>query len=313
MLDICLLGCGGGMPMPFRGLSATLLSYKGRKILIDCGEGTQVSMRIVGWGFKTIDVICITHCHGDHIVGLPGLLSTIGNSGRDTPLTIIGPEGITEIVNGLRVIAKYLPYEIKIIENPSVVELSLNKDGLYVSNEKKGQVILKTIELEHSSPCIGYSMYFNRDRKFNVEKAMKNHVPKVIWSKLQKEERVIHEGKEYNGYMVLGDERKGIKVSLVTDSRPLDTIPSFIEDSDLFICEGTYGKDEDMDKAIKNKHMTYREAATLAKDGQVNELLLTHFSPAMLDANEFVHNAKSVFSNTIIGEDRLVKSLSFID
>ena len=82
MVDLCLLGCGGGMPMPFRNLSALLINFKGRKILIDCGEGTQVSMRIIGWGFKSVDVICITHCHGDHIVGLPGLLATIGNSGR---------------------------------------------------------------------------------------------------------------------------------------------------------------------------------------------------------------------------------------
>lgn len=115
MVDICLLGCGGGMPMPFRSLSSTILNFKGRKILIDCGEGTQVSMKIAGTGFKDIDLICITHCHGDHIVGLPGLLATIGNSGRIQPLTIIGPSGITEVVNGLRVIAKYLPYEINII------------------------------------------------------------------------------------------------------------------------------------------------------------------------------------------------------
>ena len=101
MIDLLLLGCGGGIPMPNRFLSAVLLSYKGRKILIDCGEGTQVSMRISNAGFKSIDIICITHIHGDHIVGLPGLLGTIGNSGRTEPLTIIGPEGITETVNKL--------------------------------------------------------------------------------------------------------------------------------------------------------------------------------------------------------------------
>ena len=105
MGDLCLLGCGGNMPMPYRNLSATLLNFKGRKILIDCGEGTQVSMRMIGWGVKSIDVICITHCHGDHIIGLTGLLSTIANSGREKPLTIIGPEGITEVVKGLTVIA----------------------------------------------------------------------------------------------------------------------------------------------------------------------------------------------------------------
>ena len=123
MLEVTLLGCGGGMPLPTRYLSAILLQYKGRKILIDCGEGTQVSMREINSGFKSIDIICITHIHGDHIIGLPGLLATIGNSGREEPLYIIGPEGINEAVVAIRVIAKYLPYEVIVIENP---QTSLN-------------------------------------------------------------------------------------------------------------------------------------------------------------------------------------------
>ena len=89
MIDICLLGTGGNMPMPYRFLASSIISYLGRKILIDAGEGTQVAMRILGRGFKSLDVICITHCHGDHIIGLTGLLSTIGNSGRLDPITIL--------------------------------------------------------------------------------------------------------------------------------------------------------------------------------------------------------------------------------
>ena len=177
MVDICLLGCGGGMPMPFRSLSSTILNFKGRKILIDCGEGTQVSMKIAGTGFKDIDLICITHCHGDHIVGLPGLLATIGNSRRIQPLTIIGPSGITEVVNGLRVIAKYLPYEINIIENPKQT-FSLEHDILK-------DIDISTINLDHSTECIGYSLYFKRKPKFDREKAILNQVPQNLWKKLQ--------------------------------------------------------------------------------------------------------------------------------
>ncbi len=326
MVEICLLGSGGGMPMPFRYLSATVINFKGRKILIDCGEGTQVSMRMLGWGFKTVDVICITHTHGDHIVGLPGLLSTIGNSGRIIPLTIIGPEGITEVVNGLRVIAKFLPYEINIIENPEVVDFHVNKDGVYVKTEvlrknqgeiveleNKGHLVINTMEVEHSTNCLGYSFYFKRERKFNVESALDNDVPKVLWSKLQKSDSVVFEDREYTSDMVLGSERRGIKVTLVTDSRPTTRIPNFIKHSDLFICEGTYGDDADMEKAIKNKHMTFREAATMAKAGEVKELLLTHFSPAMTQPNEFIDNAKNEFSNTTLGEDRMVKTLCYTD
>lgn len=321
MIDIALLGCGGGMPIPERYLSSLLISYKGRKLLIDCGEGTQVSMKLLGWGFKSIDIICITHGHGDHTVGLPGLLATIGNSGRTEPLTIIGPEGITSIVNGLRVVAPYLPYEINIIENPSnSFYLSVDKEGTKVSFEEgytqsnsSVDMIISTLPLDHSCPCLGYNFYIQRRPKFSVEQAVKNEVPKILWNKLQKGDKVIHDGKTYEPKMVLGVERKGIKVSYITDTRPIETIPEFIRSSNFFICEGTYGNDEDIEKAIKNKHMTFREAAALAKKGNVEELLLTHFSPAMASAGMYVDNAKDLFPNTLLGEDRLIKTLSFVD
>lgn len=320
MVDVVLLGCGGGMPMPERFLSAFLMNYKGRKILIDCGEGTQVAMKMVGWGFKSIDVICITHGHGDHTVGLPGLLATIGNSGRTEPLTIMGPEGIENIVNGLRVIAPYLPYEVNIIENPEKpVILSVDSRGARVVEQgelSKGMsedIVISTLELDHSAPCMGYGFYIRRRPKFDVEKAMKNEVPKVLWSKLQKGEAITYEGSTYEPHMVLGTGRRGIKLSYVTDTRPTDAIPDFIRESDLFICEGTYGSDEDLEKAVKNKHMTFREAAELASKGQARELLLTHFSPAMGDPEAFKDNATVIFENTIIGCDRLVKTIGFSD
>lgn len=316
MVDVCLLGCGGSMPTPYRSLSATLISFKGRKILIDCGEGTQVSMKQIGWGFKNVDIICLTHSHGDHTIGLPGLLSTIGNSGRIEPLTIIGPEGISRIVNGLRVVAEYLPYEINIIEGPKMLNINVYRDGMRVEEEghelrNNGEIQLNTLELDHSSPCLGYSFYFKRGRKFNIEKALENAVPKVLWSTLQKEEAVIFEGCEYRGDLVLGEERRGLKLSIITDTRPIDEIPEFISESDLFICEGTYGEDNHREKAIKYKHMTFREAGALAKKGGVKEMLLTHFSPSMMEPKAYVDNATEIFENVIVGEDRLIINLKF--
>lgn len=310
MIDLALLGCGGGVPIPNRFLSATLMNYQGRKILIDCGEGTQVSMKLLGWGFKTIDVICITHGHGDHTVGLPGLLATIGNSGRTDPLIIIGPEGIRDIVNGLRVVAPFLPYEINIIENPKKVNLKVNKNGIYLI-ENHGELEINTLELDHSTKCLGYSFYIKRNAKFNIEKAKHNNVPKNLWNVLQKGIQIEVDNTIYYPEMVLGDERKGIKISYITDSRPLDTMISFINNSNLFICEGTYGDDKDIEKAIKNKHMTFREAGTLARNGDVDEIILTHFSPAMVNPNEYKKNVEEIFEKVILGHDRLMKTLSF--
>lgn len=299
--------------MPNRHLSSLFINFSGRKILIDVGEGTQVAIRKNKLGFKSIDVILITHIHGDHIVGLPGLLSTIGNSGREEPLKIIGPIGITNVIKGLSVLFPYLPYELNIIENPRKLDFLVNKDYIDISNGDKCELILETEELNHSAPCLGYSLYFKRRRKFNVEKAMEMNVPKVLWSKLQREESVEYEGIIYDSSMVLGNERNGIKLSYITDTRPIEKIINLISFSNLFICEGTYGSDDDLDKAIKNKHMTFREAATLAKLANVNELLLTHFSPAMNEPKDHINNAKEVFSNTIIGEDGITKALKFLD
>lgn len=292
MIDLSLIGTGGGMPLPTRNLSATLIKYNGHNILVDCGEGTQVSMRMINSGFKKIDYICISHLHGDHIIGLPGLLSTIGNSGRAETLTIIGPRGIKKAIEGMMIIINYLPYKLNVIEDPQG-DIELFED-----------VILSTLVLDHSTECLGYCFYIKRKPRFEVEKAIKNNVPKNLWKKLQSGESCIDNGKSYEPNMVLGENRKGIKITFTTDTRPIDTIVPFIKDSDLFICEGTYGDDGDIEKAIKNKHMTFREAATLALEGNVNKLLLTHFSEAMKEPEIYIENAKEVFNNVVIGKDR---------
>lgn len=305
MLDVCLLGCGGSMPTPYRYLSSLLLSYKGNKILIDCGEGTQVSMKLLGWGFKNIDVICLTHFHADHVMGLPGILLTIANSGRETPLTIIGPEGLSTVVMGLTVVSPYLPYSLNLIEVPSTENYYENK--LF----KLGDLDIFTLPLQHTSPCLGYSITINRNNKFNREKATQNNVPIKLWNTLQKGENINFEGKIYTPDMVLGETRKGIKISYLTDTRPLSSIIPFVKNSDLFICEGMYGEDEKLSNAIENNHMLFSEAATLAKKAQVKELWLTHFSPSLTNPDSFLSNASNIFKNTFIGQDRKVKTLKF--
>ena len=305
MIDLILLGCGGNVPMPNRFLSSLFINYKGRKILIDCGEGTQVAMKKNNCGFKGIDLILITHLHGDHIIGLIGLLQTIGNSGKTDDLTIVGPTGIIEAMNAIKVLIEYLPYRVYVIENPRE-KFSLDKDII-------SDIEISTIDLDHSTECIGYSLYFKRRAKFDREKALANEVPQKLWKKLQENDTVVYGDKTYHSDMVLGEERRGIKLSFITDTRPIFEIPEFIYGSDLFVCEGMYGDDLDISKAVKNKHMTFREAANLANNGKVDKLLLTHFSPSLEEPKDFTQNATNFFKNTIIGEDGLSLNLSYKD
>jgi len=315
LLDFTLLGSGGSMPSLKRHFSAALINFQGRKILIDCGEGTQVAMRKLHTGFKSIDLICFTHFHGDHIFGLPGLLSTISKSGRKEPITIIGPHGLNKVINGFLATMSRLPFELQLIEEPrDELYLTIENQLLTISPSRQARnkkIILTNMELDHSLPCLGYSFYIVRRPEFNLEKAMKLGIAKEHWSRLQKGEDVYIGDKLISPGEVLGKERKGIKLSYILDTRPIEGITDFVKGSDLFVCEGTYGSDDDLDKAISNKHMTFREAAELAYKAEVKKLLITHFSPAMEEPGIYAENATDIFKNTIIGYDGFRKKLSY--
>lgn len=304
MLDICLLGCGGSMPTPTRFLTSLLFQYQGKKVLVDCGEGTQVSMKLLGWGFKSIDIICITHVHGDHIIGLPGLLMTIGNSNRTAPITLIGPKGFKEIMLHLMVLCPYLPYDIHIIEVSDLYEQKINNliDNLSIS----------TLPVEHTAPTVAYSFIIDRTPKFDAQKAKANQIPMTLWNRLQKGESIHYENHYYTPDMVLGDPRRGIKLSYCTDTRPIPQLPPFVQHADLFICEGMYGSNDEIEKAVSKKHMIFREAADIAKKADVKELWLTHFSPSLSDPDLYLQNAAEIFPNTQLGFDRRITQLHFL-
>ncbi|NLK21863.1 MAG: ribonuclease Z [Epulopiscium sp.] len=306
MLDVCLLGTGGMMPLPNRWLTALLIRYNGRKILIDCGEGTQISLKMLGWGFKTIDVICFTHYHGDHITGLPGLLLTIGNSGRKKPLTLIGPTGLKRVVEGLTVIAQELPFEIEYIEL-SEKEILQNEFRIEIM---KG-LFIKAVPVKHTVTCFAYVVELERRPRFIPEKAAKLNIPAYLWKNLQQGKNVEVNDNIYTPDLVLGDKRKGIKIAYCTDSRPVLNLIGSICKADLFICEGMYGAEEDKIQAQKNKHMTFSEAATLAYKADVKELWLTHYSPSLTNPYEYLDIALNIFTNTRLGKDGMVKNLIF--
>ena len=314
MIDIALVGTGGMMPLPGRYLSSMLCRVNGKMILIDCGEGTQVSLRLLGWGFKQIDMICFTHFHGDHISGLPGLLLTMANAERTEPLKLFGPTGLAHVVKSLCVIAQDLPYELQFIEWPNRTPNNFspgNQDYFHTYSED--MLVIKALPLWHRTPCFGYSIELMRRGKFDPERAKAQEIPLKLWSALQKQtdETIVYNGKTYNSDMVLGPPRRGLKVVFCTDTRPVPALPSFAKEADLFICEGLYGDEERQQKAAARKHMTFREAAEAARDAGAKELWLTHFSPAMPDPYNYIKSATDIFSNSIVGKDRMNKTIKY--
>ena len=302
MLDVCLLGCGGMMPLPRRWLTALMLRYNGSSILIDCGEGTQIAIKEKGWSFKPIDVICFTHYHGDHISGLPGLLLTMGNADRTEPLTLIGPRGLERVVNALRVIAPELPFEIRFIEITKPEEV-IELNGYRIT----------AFKVNHNVLCYGYTMEIERAGKFDVERAKAANIPLRCWNLLQKGNVVEFEGVRYTPDMVLGEARKGIKLTYTTDTRPTRSIVENARNSDLFICEGMYGEDDKKVKALEHKHMMFKEAATLASEAEVSELWLTHYSPSLVRPEEFMDGVRAIFPHAYPGKDGKSTVLSFAE
>ena len=300
MLDVCLLGTGGMMPLPYRALTSLMVRCNGMNVLIDCGEGTQVSIKQQGWSVKPIDVICFTHFHADHISGLPGLLLTLGNAERREPVTMIGPKRLEKIVNALRMIAPELPFPIRFIELENDQE-SFDFNGIRLNAYKEN----------HNITCYGYSLEIDRAGKFDVEKAKRLEIPMPLWSRLQKGETIRDETGIYTPDMVLGEPRKGIKLTYCTDSRPTKTIVENAKGSDLFICEGMYGEPEKEKKAKEYKHMTFYEAANMAKEAEVKELWLTHYSPSLVRPQEYEKQVREIFSNTVIPKDRRTTTLMF--
>lgn len=300
MIDVCLLGTGGMMPLPQRALTSLMVRYNGTSILIDCGEGTQIAVKKCGWSFKHIDVICFTHFHADHISGLPGLLLTLGNTERTEPLLIIGPRRLEKVVNSLRIIAPELPFPIEFRELQETEE-QISMFGLK----------LHAFRVNHNVTCYGYSIELDRVGKFDIEKAKRNQVPMPCWSPLQKQETFIYEGVSYTQDMVLGAARKGLKLTYCTDTRPTESIVTNARGSDLFICEGMYGEEGKEEKAREYKHMTMYEAAELAKQADVQELWLTHYSPSLVYPEQYEKKVKQIFPNTVISRDGRILELKF--
>jgi len=300
MLEVCLLGTGGMMPLPYRWLTSLMARYNGKSILIDCGEGTQIAMKEKGWSPKPIDIICFTHFHADHISGLPGMLLTMGNAERTEPLLLIGPKGLQKTIGALRVIAPELPFLVECLEITEN-EQSFAFDGFRI----------EAFKVNHSVLCYGYNIVVERAGKFQLDKAEALGIEKRYWNKLQKGETLEIDGKIYTPDMVMGEARKGLKVTYCTDTRPTESIVKNAEKADLFICEGMYGEPDKKDKARENKHMMFHEAAEMAKRAKAAQLWLTHYSPSLVHPEEFMGSVRKIFPEAIAAKDGRTVDLLF--
>lgn len=300
MLDVCLLGTAGMMPLPNRWLTSLLTRYNGSNILIDCGEGTQIALKESGWSPNPIDVILLTHFHADHISGLPGMLLSMANADRVEPVLLVGPRGLEKVVRSLLVIAGGLPFEL------NFRELKEKNETIVING-----YTINAFKVNHNVPCYGYSISISRLGKFDATKAKELNIPVNLWNRLQHGGTVEFEGNIYQPDMVMGPERKGLKVTYSTDSRPCEAIVNAAKESDLFICEGMYGEKDKLQSAKDKKHMTFYEAAKLAKEAKVEELWLTHFSPSLMNPKQYMNEVRDIFKNSHLGKDNMKKELAY--
>lgn len=297
MLDITLLGTGGVMPLPDRALTAAYIRHGASALLIDCGEGTQMSIRHWGLRFKPIDAILLTHYHTDHISGLPGLLLTMGNEGRQDSVTIYGPPGLETVMEAVLTLAAELPFPLIFQELASGAASCFSQSGL----------VITAFPLKHSIPCLGYLLELHRPGKFDPRAAVERGIPVSLWSQLQRGESV--DG--FHPEDVLGPPRKGLRLLYATDTRPVAALSRYGENADLLILEGMFGDPEKLDRAKKSCHMTMAEAANIAARAHAGALWLTHFSPATPHPEEYLETVGTIFPNTVISPAGMRETLHF--
>ena len=291
-LDVVFLGTAGSMPTARRGPSATLVRRGGERLLFDCGEGTQRQLLRSDVGLVDLTEVFFTHFHADHFLGLPGMLKTFGLRGRDLPLTVYGPRGLTELLASLHRIVGRLPYEVAVVE--LAAGATLPRDGYE----------LRTFPVRHGRDAMGYALVEElRPGRFDVETADGLGVPAGRErGALQNGEAVtLSDGRTVTPEQVLGEARPGRKLVLTGDTAPSDEVVEAAFGADLLVHEATFCEDE-VERARETEHSTAVEAARVAQDAQVRLLALTHVS-SRYGGGDVEREARTVFPETVVPRD----------
>ena len=294
MLTVTLLGTGGTQPLPERALAALAVSVGGGTVLLDCGEGTQTALRRWGVSAYRLHTVLLTHYHGDHILGLPGLLQTLSSLGRTAPLTVVGPAGLEAVAAPMAALAGPLPFAVhwrQAGQEPFAA----------------GPLTATPFPLEHRVPCCGYALTLPRAGRFDPGRARAADIPVALWSRLQAGQTV--EG--FTPDQVLGPPRRGLKVVYATDTRPCPAVTEAAREADLLCMDATYADDADLDKAKLYGHATCRETGALAAEAGVRRLWLTHYSAAVTDLAPGLAAAQRAYPDAVAGTDGMRLELDF--
>ncbi len=315
MIEVTLIGTAATMPLPGRALSAAMLSCAGRSILLDCGEGTQSAVS-AGVSCMKTDLIALTHYHGDHIFGLPGLMQSMSCLGRTQPLFITGPEGLETAMAPILALAGEQTYPVTLLETNGVIRLHA-LCGAWPEGAS-----LTAFATRHRSVSQGYCFALERPARFQPERARQLGIPVKLWKALQAappdapvildgEPMRMQDGTPVRAGEVQGAQRRGIRVVYSGDTAPCPALESAARGADLLIMEATYGSDSDAPLAQAYGHSTFRQAGELAAAASVRRLWLTHMSQRLKEPDMFLPAAQTSFPCVQRGFDGMRLTLEF--
>ena len=293
-LSIIFLGTGGSWPTVKRNVSSVALKRAGEIILFDCGEGTQRQFQKSSLSYMQISKIFITHFHGDHFLGLPGLIQTMQLNDRDVPLYIYGPIGMNNLLEQILSLGYFKP-NYPIISHEVEDADVLDFDGYKIN----------VLRVKHGVPALAYSLVEDmRPGKFDKPKALSIGIPEgPLFSKLQKGETItLKDSRKITSKMVLGPSRKGRKIVFSGDTKPIKEMVDFAKDADILIHEATF-ESELEDIAGDYGHTTAYQAAEIAKKANVEKLFLIHISPRYMEYKVIEEDARKIFKDSFVPKD----------
>lgn len=306
MVDVTLIGTGALQPLPGRALASAVITCGGRVLLLDCGEGTQAAARRAGVSLMKIDAIALTHYHGDHTFGLPGLWQSMAMAGRTEPVYLFGPAGLGEAMKPFGMLCPRLPFELRLVM-PAPEGIAL---GSLIPGWPE-TAVLTPFPTRHRVPSQGYRFDLRRAGRFLPERARALGVPVEKWKVLQRGEPVTVGERTVMPEQVMSAPRRGISVVYTGDTSPCESAALAAEDADILIGEATYGEAAQEAQALEHGHMTFVQAAQLAHRAGAHELWLTHYSPMVEEPEAYLAGAQAVFPRTVCGQDGMRRTLRF--